>query len=268
LDKPLGVDSVYVISLARLHKRRQQVHTLQDQLSCEFNIVDAYDSLEYEGNLIFIDEHLSDTFFDPTGYITLGVLCCALSHRKAWKQFLDSNDEIGLFLEDDVYATDYISSCNFDQIRQDLSELDWGVCWYGKYSDNLATTRTLTHSVAEYASHTTKQYAAHSYLLTRDSAQWFYNATSKIKYAVDVQLELSPFNQVCVPQSIFKQYKTKDRVPTLSEELTQSNTFSQWDDLTNSPIRLPNNFIPMQYSPKTLIHKQSRINGWQFKKHK
>jgi GR25 family glycosyltransferase involved in LPS biosynthesis len=268
LNSTIGADSVYVISLARLHKRRQQMQSLQDQLGCKFNVVDAYDSLEYEGNLTFIDEHLSDTFFDPAGYITLGAICCALSHRKAWKQFLDSNDEIGLFLEDDIYATDYISSCNFDQIRQDLSKLDWGVCWYGKYADNLAFAKMLTHTIADYVPHIVTQYAAHSYLLTRESAQWFYNATSKLKYAVDVQLELSPFNQVCLPQSIFKQFKSQDAMPTLIEELTQSNTFSQWDDSTKSLLRLPDNFIPMQYSPKTLKYKQSRINGWQFKKHK
>ena len=267
MDKPLGVDSVYVISLARLQKRRQQVIELQDQLSCEFNIVDAYDSLEYEGNLIFIDEHLSDTFFDPTGYITLGVLCCALSHRKAWKQFLDSNDEVGLFLEDDVYATDYTNSYDFNQVRQDLSKLDWGVCWYGKYYEHLTINKMLTQTIAEPTPHLILQYAAHAYVLTRESAQWLYNNTSKIKYAVDVQLELSPFNQICLPQSIFRQFKNVDRAQGLDEQLTQSNTFNQWDDLTDTPIRVPDSFVPMQYSPKTLIHRQSRINGWQFKKH-
>lgn len=262
----LGADSVYVISLSRLQKRRQHIQLLEQELGCEFNLIEAYDSLKYEGDLSFIDKHLADTFFDPTGYITLGVLCCALSHRKAWKQFLDSNDEVGLFLEDDVYATNHISTCDFKQVREDLSKLDWGVCWYGKYYGDLIINKMLTQTIAEPTPHIILQYAAHAYLLTRASAQWLYNNTSRIKYAADVQLELSPFNQVCLPQSIFRQFKNKEVKETLSKELTGSNTFNEWDDITNTPTRVPGNFPLMQYSPKVLIHKQSRIDGWQFKR--
>lgn len=262
----LGADSVYVISLSRLQKRRQHIQLLEEQVGCKFNLIEAYDSIKYEGDLSFIDKHLADTFFDPTGYITLGVLCCALSHRKAWKQFLDSNDEVGLFLEDDVYVTKYIDNCDFKQVREDLSKLDWGVCWYGKYYDDLIVNKMLTQTIAEPTPHLTSQYAAHAYLLTRASAQWFYNTTSKIKYAADIQLELSPFNQVCLPQSIFRQFKNKEEVHSVDEELVESNTYKQWDYLTNIPVRVPDNFLPLQYSPKRLIHKQSSIDGWQFKR--
>ena len=264
----LGADSVYVISLSRLHKRRKHMQLLEEQLGCEFNLIEAYDSLNYEGDLSFVDRHLADTFFDPTGYITLGVLCCALSHRKAWKQFLDSNDEVGLFLEDDVYTTDHISTCDFKQVREDLSKLDWGVCWYGKYYDDLIINKMLTQTIAEPTPHIIPQYAAHAYLLTRASAQWFYSNTASIKYAADVQLELSPFNQVCLLQSIFRQFKNKEVAHTLSKELTSSNTFNQWDDAADVPIRASDSFITLTYSPKVLVHKQSRIDGWQFKKDK
>jgi GR25 family glycosyltransferase involved in LPS biosynthesis len=264
--KQVGADSIYVVSLARLTKRRERVKLLEEQLDCGINIVEAYDHVDYENDLDFIDKHLSDKFFDPAGYITLGVLCCALSHRKAWKHFLDSKEEVGLFLEDDVFITDNIKKYNFEEIRAELDNLDWGICWYGKYADDIATSRMLTSNIAEPVPHFPQQYAAHSYLLTRQSAKWLYKNTSKIKYAADVQLEIMPFNQVCLTKSIFKQFKNEDRVPTLSEELTISNTFSEWDEVTSSIVRIPENFIKMKYYPKKVIHNTSIVNGWQFEK--
>ena len=35
---------------------------------------------------------MSEKIVDPNGWWTLGIVCCALSHAKAWKEFLDTNE--------------------------------------------------------------------------------------------------------------------------------------------------------------------------------
>jgi hypothetical protein len=57
--KQVGADSIYVVSLARLTKRRERVKLLEEQLDCGINIVEAYDHVDYENDLDFIDKHLS-----------------------------------------------------------------------------------------------------------------------------------------------------------------------------------------------------------------
>ena len=39
------------------------------------------------------------------GLITKGIVGCALSHKKAWKKFIDSKEDTALFFEDDLMMT-------------------------------------------------------------------------------------------------------------------------------------------------------------------
>ena len=50
-----------------------------------------------------------------------------------------------------------------------------------------------------------KQFSAHAYILNRKSAQWFYDNTKKLKYAADIRLEICPFKNLTVKESLFVQ---------------------------------------------------------------
>ena len=144
-------------------------------------------------------------FWDPNGYCTMGILGCALSHRKAYKAFLDSGDEVGLFLEDDVQNTSFIHQLDFTELREELDSIDnWGVAIYGRYKKDILRGESITEHFFRSLNHK-KQYSGHAYLLNRKSAQWFYDMTEKIEYAADIRLEISPFRTITLDQSIFIQ---------------------------------------------------------------
>ena len=98
----LGADSVYAINVVRNKLRLNHIKALSAELDLDINIIEAIDNqsvipLSKE----FYKENLGEWFFDPAGWFSVGIVCCALSHRKAWKAFIESGDEVGLFLEDD-----------------------------------------------------------------------------------------------------------------------------------------------------------------------
>ena len=113
----LGVDKIYAINLKRFKERKRNIKKISKELDVEINIISGYDNKDYiplkDSSLI---KHLPTSFWDPNGWITLGIICCALSHRKAYKAFLDSDAETALFLEDDVRITDYIYQYNFSAL--------------------------------------------------------------------------------------------------------------------------------------------------------
>ena len=215
----LGADSIYAIHLKRHKKRFELLQNIEKQLNIDINIIEGIDNKDVVPlTSKFINSHLAPKFFCPAGFFSVGVVCCALSHRKAYKAFLDSGDEVGLFLEDDAMPTNFIHDYDFKQIRKELDSLDWGVCWFGKWFYKQLVGEKLTKNLYKHPPLVRHNQAAHAYLLNKKSAQWFYENTSKIQYAADVRLEASPFNQISLKQSIFLQkhrewlYGNKDLV--------------------------------------------------------
>ena len=205
----LGADSVYVINLKRHKVRRKRVESMFNRLNLSnINYIEGFDKIEFGSDphsmsKPYFDKH----FWDPNGYLTLGILGCALSHRKAYKAFLDSDDEVGLFLEDDIKNTQFIHQLDFTKLREELNSIeDWGVVIYGRYEKDILRGKPITdHFYQSFPLR--EQYSGHAYLLNRKSAQWFYDNTEKIRYAADIRLEISPFNIITLDQSIFVQRK-------------------------------------------------------------
>ena len=198
---PLGVDKVYVINLDRHKLRRKRITNNLSKLNINFEFIKAID-----GQNSNIDYSLVNSiFYDPNGLFTKGIICCALSHRKAWKTFLDSGAKTALFLEDDVKPTIHLKNINSNQFKDELSTLNWGICWLGKYYEDITVFNQLSNYFYDNEPFLPHQYAAHSYILNRKSAQWYYNASKKIKYAADIRLEISPLKQITVNKSLFIQ---------------------------------------------------------------
>ena len=95
---------------------------------------------------------------------------------------------------------------DFNAVRHELNTLDWGVCWYGKWQPDIKIIGPkLTDNIYQGIENDRFNYAAHSYLLNKKSAQWFYNNSLPINYAADIRLEVSPFKQVTLNKSVFLQ---------------------------------------------------------------
>lgn len=90
-----------LILLINLDRRPDRLSAMAEQakfLGLNFEripAVDASASDRKEINSWFRDD-------GPLGEIPMGDKCCLLSHRKAWKRFLDSGHGHAVFLEDDV----------------------------------------------------------------------------------------------------------------------------------------------------------------------
>jgi GR25 family glycosyltransferase involved in LPS biosynthesis len=205
----LGADSAYIIHLDKHKVRKRRLDHLINNLNLDknkINWVEAIDkSVFWDDTWKNTKKHLGEYFWDPNGMVTVAILSCALSHRKAYKAFLDSGDEVGLFLEDDIKNTNIIHKLDFNKIREELDSInDWGVAIYGRYEKDIFHSSKITDNWYKNYYHT-KQISGHAYALNRKSAQWLYDNTEKISYAADVLLEVVPFKVITLPQSIFVQ---------------------------------------------------------------
>jgi|TARA_R110000787_G_scaffold285222_1_gene400388 GR25 family glycosyltransferase involved in LPS biosynthesis len=275
----LGVDSTYIIHLDRQKLRKKRIDTMLKRLDLDVKFVKGIDKNNYLDNSFkFCYENFNEYFWDPAGFCTLGVLCCALSHRKAWKKFIDSGDEVGLFLEDDVRNTTKIHKYDFYKIRSELDSIEWGVCNYGRYYPDIYVDTPITDNLYETPNlnrlYKEGQISGHSYLLNRQSAQWFYRNTENITYAADVRLEISPFRSVTLNNSLFLQrqkdygLKDVDRFPQIEEfyhgtldEEVNSKIILSWNEA--KPI--PGKLVPIKdYYPQLISHKGELIKGYKF----
>ncbi|MSO13575.1 glycosyltransferase family 25 protein [Rickettsiales endosymbiont of Trichoplax sp. H2] len=93
---------IYLINLKRSKDRLRTIKPLLEQLNMPYTIVQAVD-----GNFIPKEKinHLVD-FNNYNKYLghspKLGTIGCSMSHFKVWKQFLESNNQFALVLEDDI----------------------------------------------------------------------------------------------------------------------------------------------------------------------
>jgi GR25 family glycosyltransferase involved in LPS biosynthesis len=206
----LGADSAYIINLEKHKTRRKRMdHLIQKLQLTNIKYIRGIDKQDFlEDSFVISKKVLDETFWDPNGWLTLGIIGCALSHKRAWKTFIDSGDEVGLFLEDDVRNTSYIHQLDFTKIREELDSIKenkgWGVAILGRYERDILRGEQITEHFYRSFPHK-KQYSGHSYLLNRESAIWFYENTEKIKYAADIRIEISPFNVITLDQSILIQ---------------------------------------------------------------
>ncbi|MGQ2966953.1 glycosyltransferase family 25 protein, partial [Methylophilus sp.] len=111
---------IFIISLKRDEKKRQEIEKKLNSLGLGFSFVDAID-----GKLLSASEisHLNfagkikQRAFDPT----LGEIGCGLSHLIAYRQFESTSDEWACILEDDVILDERFSSFIKNFNAQELS---------------------------------------------------------------------------------------------------------------------------------------------------
>jgi len=267
----LGADSAYVIHLDKHKSRKKRMDHLIDKLKLDnVTYIDALDKeFFFKDTWKNVQGYFDDHFWDPGGYCTIGILCCAISHRKAYKAFLDSGDEVGLFLEDDVKNTSYVHQLNFDEIREELDNTEWGIAIYGRYKKDILRGEKVTNHFYKNIYHR-KQISGHAYLLNRKSAQWLYDNTKRVIYAADVLLEKSPIKIITLDQSIFTQrftdfagYSPKvldkkiEKYPHLEEY--RSNTTIEVNNLDHIEIWKVESVLISKFVPAESYKKEIKI---------
>ena len=215
----LGFDKVYVISLPRRLDRRERVKRVLNGIDFEFvDSIDGYQDIDIQE--LIKNKELSTEYKDPVGLITKGIVGCALSHKKAWKKFIDSKEDTAIFFEDDLMMTKDIfrqppgqevtKETEYTQYYIDLlNEIDmlkdWDVIFMGKkmlsYPGDMITKNIIRPIFGKAG------WGAHSYVLNKRSAKKLLKQYTPIEYAVDVFLETKIFDGTCygVSPSLFRQ---------------------------------------------------------------
>tara|TARA_R100001163_G_C5047274_1_gene184448 strand:+ start:213 stop:1061 length:849 start_codon:yes stop_codon:yes gene_type:complete len=208
----LGFGKNYVINLKRHEHRRNR--TLELLGHDNTIIIDAIDGKDYVNDEAFIKEHLAPVVIDPNGWWTIGIICCALSHRKAWKAFLDSGEETACFFEDDIVQSESFSYETIEEIRDGVEDKDWGCIFLGKYGKIIALVDDREYKPLHgnskwgaYKRFKPDQWAAHAYILNRKGAQWLYDHQLPVSKATDVYIEHLPFNIYAPRANQFEQVR-------------------------------------------------------------
>ena len=208
----LGFGKNYVINLER-HKLRKE-NALKVLGTENTVLIDAIDGRDFIGNEEWLKANLSPTVIDPNGWWTIGIICCALSHRKAWKAFLDSGDETACFFEDDIIINERFSYEIIEEIRDGLEDKkNWGCVFLGKLRNTIKLVDDREYfdlhgenKWACYKRFLRNQFSAHAYVLNKKSAKWLYEHQLPVSKALDVYLEFMPFD-IYAPR--FSQFNQK-----------------------------------------------------------
>jgi glycosyl transferase, family 25 len=91
----------HVINLPRSTDRREHVVTQMAQLGIPYDFVDAVEgrAMSSQERAELVDE---SAVAEHPHWLTPGTIGCTLSHRAAYQQILDSGDEVGFVVEDDI----------------------------------------------------------------------------------------------------------------------------------------------------------------------
>jgi len=120
--------------------------------------------------------------------LTKGSIVCNLGHIEGWRQFLESNEAYGVFLEDDAI----IECDNFEnKIEEVLTDPpnDLDVLFIGGGFDHNSITKTKT-IVKEnfYLKHHPATNCACSYILTKESAKKLLDSIKPFTLSIDFEL--------------------------------------------------------------------------------
>ena len=215
----LGFDKVYVISLPRRLDRRERVNRVLNGIDFEFvDSIDGYRDIDIKE--LIKNKELSTEFKDPVGLITKGIVGCALSHKKAWKKFIDSKEETAIFFEDDLMMTKDIfrqlpgqevtKESEYTQyyidLQNEISMLkDWDVIFMGRkqltYPGDMVSTNIVKPVFGQSG------WGAHAYVLNKKSVKKLMKEYTPIDFAADVFLETKIYdgNVYSVNPSLFRQ---------------------------------------------------------------
>ena len=209
-----GFGRNYVINLKRHPNRLKTALELLGEENT--TVIEGVDGYEMEGNKEWLRENMSNVIRDPNGWWTLGIVACSLSHKKAWKAFLDSGEPTACFFEDDVIASPHLNFDVIEEIRDGIDDKNWGCVFLGKYDERIRLVNPQNKVMPErnedktwsmYKRVQKNQYAAHAYILNRKSAQWYYDKMDKVSLAADVHLEWCPFDIYAPRYNMFEQIK-------------------------------------------------------------
>lgn len=121
-----SIYNFFCINLKRRQDRWQRMQAITQTADIDLVHIEAVDAQNPQNQ----QKIQSMRYRGPTGIMGSGPIACTLSHAKAWKYFLESDFEYGVFIEDDVILCDDINSIIYDFLSKkppfDLIKIECG----------------------------------------------------------------------------------------------------------------------------------------------
>ncbi len=224
--------AIYYINLDRSEERHSHMQNVLKDFAYDVHRISAVDGkkLSYEEVPEYMYEY-REKYYD---HLTLTEIACTLSHKKAMEEFLQSDYDYAMILEDDILPTPELHT--FLAHMEDLK--GWDVI---KLENRKYRKKDLNYLVKEIEGISvyvpkTVTLGALAIMYTKDGAKKVLNMNEKIYYEFDTQFNMS------------KKYDVK--YLSVSPDLV---TLSQF----KSDIGYDNR---EQHHDKTLLHKYRRRN--------
>lgn len=207
------VDKIYIISLERHEPRRKRLFA--DLRTAGFDtskieLISAVNGNDLDIDILLENKTISDTFIDPNGLLTKAIYGCALSHQMVYRNFLDSNSQTALILEDDAGLTHtglrtlLPNSDAYQKFIEEKNQFDWDVIFVGGASKIMPYYGIQSHVLKPMVRYP-DGFAAHSYIINRSGAEKLIRSNQPIQFAADVNIHCSGAKIYCTPISYFSQ---------------------------------------------------------------
>lgn len=139
----------YVISLARSKERSKYIEQHMEELSIDYNLVEAVD-----GSLLSNEDIIKECDIDQVNklrwWLTNGAIGCALSHKSAYKKFLSTNESSAFIIEDDVVLPNNIIEI-VDQVSKKIKSNEVILLYYTSFeSGQLSKVKSVQLNNSKY----------------------------------------------------------------------------------------------------------------------
>ncbi|KAL5484486.1 hypothetical protein EMCRGX_G020997 [Ephydatia muelleri] len=174
----VGLDAVFMISLARRPERRNRMLACLDELAFNYTLFDAVDGREL--NQSYVDSlgiHYLPGWRDPWGErpMTMGEVGCFLSHYTIWEKMVEQQLKRVLILEDDVdFEPKFKKNLRLLLDETETLKLDWDLIFVGRKVLNWNEEELITGS--QMLVRPSYSYWTLGYLLSLSGAQKLINA--------------------------------------------------------------------------------------------
>ncbi len=118
----------YVINLERAERRRKYIVNHLTSLCLDFKIINAIDGNNLTEDDIYKCADMERVKRSPY-WLTKGAIACALSHRKAYQEFVSSGDSFAFIIEDDVQLPNNINMI-LDEVSSVMTDKDISLLYY------------------------------------------------------------------------------------------------------------------------------------------
>lgn len=117
---------IYYINLDHREDRKNKLLNELKEINIPIQRINAINKNDLSKNELIKKKYISENTT-----LRLGQIACILSHKKAWKTFLDSKYDYAIFLEDDVIINkEYF--IQFNNIINELNNINFDILYLGR----------------------------------------------------------------------------------------------------------------------------------------